>query len=304
MIAKKKQRCLEDVRASTVDVGDLVLRMPNKEQNGMVELVNQLFIKDVPYMLLLDEFRHAEPSIRRMFYQIILDRKLGSYKLPDKMCILALSNPTDEVDTEELETPLMDRFDIKVKIRFDFDEWKEWAYENGIHSDVVSFLQHFNEFTHTNVGSNGQMIPVTPRTWERVSNHMDKVDYILPAEVSIPFKEFMEKVQFFKHIDSYLEGKEELPEEVDMQYAFASAVMGKIGNDMNDSIVGAWFVNNKVNGLREEVHVFMDYAVMNTHKAKTGKKKLGEYVLGLPPDTKKAIVTRFKELGYLFDSKI
>lgn len=302
--AKAKNKQMEDIRASTIDVGDLIMRMPDKDQKAMVELVNEMLVKDEPYVLLLDEFRHADPSIRRMFYQIIWDKKIGNYNLPDKTAIIALSNPTDEVDTEEIEAPLFDRFDFKVKIRFEFDEWKEWAYSEEINNDVITFLQHFQEFVNTKIGGNGQTIPVTPRTWERVSNHIDKASYILPHEASTVFNEYRKKVLFFEELDKYLDGTKPLPEAIDYQYAFASALCNKLTNKLDDEIMKRWFIDGKVKGIQEEVTVFINYALLSAHRTKTKKANAASYALALPAELKTKVVSKFKDLGYLMDDKM
>lgn len=299
-VSDTKERKVVDLRASTIDVGDLLMRIPNREQTAMVELTNQALQSEKPYTLLLDEFRHADASIRRMFYQILWDGKIGDYKLPDGIAILALSNPTSEVDTEDLELPLMDRFDIKLEVQFDFDEWKEWAFNNEIHPDVLAFLEQFNkEFMHSNFDG----FPITPRTWERVSKHMDMSEYMLPPEASVQFREFRKRVGFFKEIDQYIEGKKPVPEEINMQYAFASAVMSRISKQKDDKIMRTWFIDKKAKGVHDEVQVYMNYALSNRHRAMLGCKNNMQYVLNVPEQLKKALISEWKEMGYIFDEK-
>jgi hypothetical protein len=120
-------------------------------------------------IILLDELNTAAPSIQAAAYQLVLDRKLGDYTLPENCVIFAAGNrDTDRGATFKMPTPLMNRF-IHIEMRHDFDDWQTWALERFIHRDVVGFLT-FSKADLNNFDPNGASrgFP-TPRSWEFVS---------------------------------------------------------------------------------------------------------------------------------------
>lgn len=291
-----------DIRLSTCTEGDLFMRLPDADKTKMIELVNQDFKRDKKCVYLLDEFRHASNGLRKQAYQIIWDKKIGNYKFPEGCAVIALSNPTDEVETEEIERPLMDRFDLKAKVVFDFKEWSEWAYANGVRPEVIGFLSMFGDRCLNRDVDN---IPLTPRTWDRVSRHLDSEFYLsmLPNETGLMFKAYLSKVHKFKDITKYLDGHAEFPNELDEQYALVSSVIGKVGNAKDDKVVLAWFAG-KMKGVKAEVKTFGSWGVFNKHKQLLGGGDTGKYWCGLPKEVKVKLADEWRKMGYLADDSV
>lgn len=301
-VARTRDKRVLDTRMLDVEVGDFFMRIPNHERTSYLELVNECFKSDKPMVYLFDELRHAPNDVRRMIYKPLDSGMVGNYKLPDGSAYFALSNPTDEVDTEEIERPLMDRFDIKVNVEFDFNRWKDWAYENEVRNEVIIYLEMFKD---SSLNKTIDGIPVTPRTWERVSKHIDSKMYLgmLPNETGLMFKAFIDKINVFKDVDSYLEGSKKLPDELDMQYAFISAVNGKISKAKDDKYMVKWF-ENKVNGMYEEVKVFGNYNLIRRHQQLLGGGAFQKYWLALDGKLKDNVYSELTKLGYLQDNQV
>ena len=82
----------------------------------------------------------AAPSVQAAAYQLILNRKVGQYKLPDNVLICAAGNrEADKGVVYRMPAPLANRF-IHLEMKPEFDDWFEWAVENNIHKDVVGYL--------------------------------------------------------------------------------------------------------------------------------------------------------------------
>jgi len=93
-VAKEMDRKVIDIRAALIGEGDLLTKIVNVDRNRLLEVVSEIMPREENTVILLDEFRHAHRDIRRMFYQIILDRRLGSsYKLPDNTAKSAFLSP-------------------------------------------------------------------------------------------------------------------------------------------------------------------------------------------------------------------
>ena len=92
-------------------------------------------------VLFLDEMNSAAPSVQAAAYQLVLNRKVGTYKLPDNVLIVAAGNrEADKGVTYRMPAPLANRF-IHLELAVSFDDWFSWAVDNKIHQDVVGFLQ-------------------------------------------------------------------------------------------------------------------------------------------------------------------
>jgi len=91
-------------------------------------------------ILFLDEMNGAAPAVQAAAYQLVLNRRVGEYKLPDNVAVVAAGNrETDKGVTYKMPKPLSNRF-IHFEIRVHFDDWAEWAVENGVDADVVGYL--------------------------------------------------------------------------------------------------------------------------------------------------------------------
>ena len=91
-------------------------------------------------VLFLDEMNQAPQSVQAAAYQLILNRRLGTYTLPDNVLIVAAGNrESDRGVAYRMPSPLANRF-VHLEMGVDFDDWQVWALENKIHSDVVGYL--------------------------------------------------------------------------------------------------------------------------------------------------------------------
>jgi len=77
-------------------------------------------------VLFLDEMNSAAPAVQAAAYQLILNRKVGTYKLPDNVLIVAAGNrDADKGVTYRMPAPLANRF-IHLEMVVSFDDWFEW----------------------------------------------------------------------------------------------------------------------------------------------------------------------------------
>lgn len=118
----------------------------------------------------LEEFNSAPPSVQAAAYQLVLDRRLGEYIVPEGVFIMGMGNrDTDRGVTFKMPTPVMNRFD-HIEIRVDFDDWQVWALTEKVHPQVVGFLSAFKDKLHQFDAGTAARGFATPRTWEFVSD--------------------------------------------------------------------------------------------------------------------------------------
>ena len=79
-------------------------------------------------ILFLDEINAAPPAVQAAAYQLILNRQVGAYKLPEGVSIVAAGNrETDRGVTFRMPAPLSNRF-VHLEMKADFEDWFEWAW--------------------------------------------------------------------------------------------------------------------------------------------------------------------------------
>lgn len=124
-------------------------------------------------VLFLDEMNSAAPSVQAAAYQLILNRRVGTYKLPDNVMIVAAGNrEADKGVTYRMPAPLANRF-IHLELRVDFDDWFQWAVDNKIHTDVVGYLTFAKKDLYDFDPKSPSRSFATPRTWSFVSELLD-----------------------------------------------------------------------------------------------------------------------------------
>ena len=139
-----------------------------------VELPDEETAAQYPIVVLfLDELNSAAPSVQSAAYQLILNRRIGKYKLPDNVVMVAAGNrESDKGVTYRMPTPLANRF-IHQEMKVDFPSWQEWAVNNNIHKDVVGYLSFAKQDLYDFDAKSASRAFATPRSWTFVSQLLD-----------------------------------------------------------------------------------------------------------------------------------
>lgn len=99
-------------------------------------------------VLFLDELNMAPPTMQGMAQQLILDRRVGSYALPDGWFVWAAGNrKEDRASVFDMPAPLANRF-VHLEVRPDFAAWRAYAHAARIHPHVIAFLMYRSELLH------------------------------------------------------------------------------------------------------------------------------------------------------------
>jgi hypothetical protein len=154
----------------------------NKDSGKMdwaepVDLPTEEFASQYPLVVLfLDEMNSAAPSVQAAAYQLILNRRVGKYVLPDNVVIVAAGNrESDKGVTYRMPTPLANRF-IHQEMRVDFASYQEWAVKNNIHKDVVGYLSFAKQDLYDFDPKSASRAFATPRSWTFVSQLLEDED--------------------------------------------------------------------------------------------------------------------------------
>ena len=120
-------------------------------------------------VVFFDEMNSAAPAVQAAAYQLILNRRVGQYRLPDNVIIVAAGNrESDKGVTYRMPAPLANRF-VHFEMGVNFDDWFTWAVANKIHKDVVGFLQFSKKDLYDFDPKSSSRSFATPRSWSFVS---------------------------------------------------------------------------------------------------------------------------------------
>ena len=190
-------------------------------------------------ILFLDEITSAPPSVSAAAYQLILDRCLGAYEVPAGWAIFAAGNRQgDRGVTYTMPAPLANRFS-HFEVETHLDDWVAWAYAHGIDERVVGFLRFRPELLFDFDPAHNPVAFPSPRSWEFAHRALQKfgdnrqmlvgaLQACVGPAAGIELAAFVENLDQLPDLDAILRGEEvPMPKEVDLQYAVASALVGR-----------------------------------------------------------------------------
>jgi len=120
-------------------------------------------------ILFLDELNTAAPMVQASAYQLILDRKIGEYNLPDGWAIVAAGNrESDRGVVFRMASPLANRF-VHLEMEVDINSWKSWAIKKEIDASIIAFILYRPDALFSFNANNDSKSFATPRTWEYVN---------------------------------------------------------------------------------------------------------------------------------------
>ena len=130
-------------------------------------------------VLFMDEINMAAPTMQGIAQQLILDRKVGSYTLPEGWFVWAAGNRReDRASVFEMPAPLANRF-LHLEVNADFESFKRYAYRCKISERVIAFLSFRPNLLHA-LDTKNPAWP-SPRSWEMASRLLSANLEISPA---------------------------------------------------------------------------------------------------------------------------
>ena len=241
-IAEKHQVPLIDIRLSQMEPSDL--RGIPFRNGEMVEWAVPAILPDAGRhgpdgILFLDEITSATPSVSAAAYQLILDRRLGEYEIPEGWAIFAAGNRQgDRGVTYTMPAPLANRFS-HFEFEVNLDDWVAWAYQHGVDERVIAFVRFRPELLFEFDPAHNPMAFPSPRSWEFASRALQKFEHnhdirlgtlqacIGPA-AGIELNAFINNLDQLPDIDAIVRGEQvSAPREIDLQYAVAASLVGR-----------------------------------------------------------------------------
>jgi len=236
-IAKERGIGFIDLRLALMDPTDLKgIPFYDKESHSALWAPPAFLPREGEGILFLDELNSAAPAVQSSAYQLILDRAIGEYRLPDGWAIVAAGNrESDRGVTYKMPAPLANRF-VHFELEVSVEDWRSWAYGAGMDARIIAYITYKNEHLFTFDAKKQQKSFATPRSWEYVHNILQSgieasllLDVIAGAvgrEVAVSFLSFIKVMDRLPDIAAIASGEvREYPSEIDVLYALSSGVV-------------------------------------------------------------------------------
>jgi AAA domain (dynein-related subfamily) len=125
--------------------------------------------------LFLDEMNTASAQVMAVCMGLVLERKIGEYRLPDGWTIIAAGNRVrDRAAAQRMPTALRNRF-AHIDICVDVDAWTTWAVANNVAPEIIAFVRFRREFIHVMPNGDENAFP-TPRSLTKCSKYVGAPD--------------------------------------------------------------------------------------------------------------------------------
>jgi len=168
-----KGRDVFDIRLALLDPTDLRGIPFYNPESKMAEWADTSILPQDPEstaVVFLDELNAAPPVVQAAAYQLILDRRIGDYYLPEGCDIVAAGNREgDKGVVFKMPSPLLNRF-VHLEFESDFNSWYNWAIKGALHPHVIGYIKHRPDaLMKFDPSSKSRGFP-TPRTWSFASD--------------------------------------------------------------------------------------------------------------------------------------
>ena len=106
---------------------------------SVYEKIEQTGIKEG--ILFIDEINCVSETLAPTMLQFLQGKTFGNQKIPQGWIIVAAGNPPEyNKSVREFDIVTLDRIK-KINVEANLDVWKEYAYKQGIHPVVISYLE-------------------------------------------------------------------------------------------------------------------------------------------------------------------
>ncbi|WP_201351933.1 ATP-binding protein [Hydrogenimonas urashimensis] len=244
-IAEEKGIGFVDLRLSLLDPTDLRGIPFFDQQAHKAVWAPPAFLPDgsvAEGILFLDELNTAAPMVQASAYQLILDRKIGEYELPEGWAIVAAGNrESDRGVVYRMPAPLANRF-VHLRMQSDPAQWRRWATERGIDPAIVGFIAARPDALFMFDATSSHRSFATPRSWEYVDKILKstpEAELLMPLiagsigeELAAEFLSWRAAAKDLPDVEALLEGETcGIPEDPNALHVLASMILQRIDAD-------------------------------------------------------------------------
>lgn len=229
-----------DLRLSLMDPTDLKgIPFYERDSHSALWAPPSFLPREGRGILFLDELNSAAPAVQASAYQLILDRKVGEYTLPEGWAIVAAGNREgDRGVVYRLPSPLANRF-VHIEMDVNAADWRDWALRRGIDERVVAYIGFKNSALFGFDPLKNERSFATPRSWEAVHTivnsalsktlWLEAIAGAVGEDAAVDFLGFVQVMDKLPDVEAILRGEEvEASEELSTLYALSSALVSRI----------------------------------------------------------------------------
>lgn len=155
-------------------------------------------------ILFLDEINCVSETLAPAMLQFLQCKTFGNHKIPEGWLIVAAGNPPEyNKSVREFDVVTLDRVK-RMDILPEFDCWKEFAYKQGVHQAVISYLTARTGYFYKMENTVDGRFFATPRGWcdlseiltvyEKLGKKLDRetiASYIQHPDVARDFSSYL-----------------------------------------------------------------------------------------------------------------
>lgn len=181
-------------------------------------------------ILFMDEINMAPPAMQGVAQQLILDRRVGNYTVPDGWYIWAAGNrKVDRASVFDMPAPLANRF-IHLEVEPCIDNFRLYAFQQTFSEVLIGFLAFRQDLLHKMLPNEASW--PSPRSWEMANKLYSAGLNIEPAvgvSAAAEFYAYIELIDNIPDIASIVNGKKKpgFPEDVSLRYATVMSLVAQ-----------------------------------------------------------------------------
>ncbi|MBR1758016.1 MAG: AAA family ATPase [Lachnospiraceae bacterium] len=188
-------------------------------------------------ILFIDEINCVSETLAPTMLQFLQAKTFGQHKVPAGWIICAAGNPVEyNRSVREFDVVTLDRVK-KIEVDQDFDVWKEYAYQVGIHDSILAYLEIKKENFYRVETTVDGIFFVTARGWEDLSQML----YAYERQGFVPDRDmivqYVQNPQIALDFANYLE----LWYKYQRRYDIAGVLAGQIPESMREAMKRAAF---------------------------------------------------------------
>ena len=199
-------------------------------------------------ILFLDEINMAPPVMQGVAQQLILDRRIGSYKVPEGWQILSAGNrKEDRASVFEMPAPLANRF-IHLEVEANYESFKNYAINKNLAEEVTSFLAFRPKLLYS-MNADQKAWP-SPRSWEMASKLFKTnlpIDIAVGEGAASEFNSFINVYKNIPNLENILRGKGKgitFPKKISSQWATTTGLIYRSKTPIEVNNVFVWLIQN------------------------------------------------------------
>ncbi|MDO4617383.1 MAG: AAA family ATPase [Lachnospiraceae bacterium] len=175
-------------------------------------------------ILFLDEINCVSETLAPAMLQFLQCKTFGNHRIPEGWLIVAAGNPPEyNRSVREFDVVTLDRVK-RMDVQPEFDCWKEFAYRQGIHQAVISYLTarvgYFYKMENT---VDGRFF-ATPRGWSDLSELLTVYERLGKKPDRMTISSYIQHPDIARDFASYLS----LYEKYEQEYSAEEILAGRI----------------------------------------------------------------------------